>query len=139
MWNSATNFRKPQEKTSLLFVRTAHSIVTGMRRGLSYRNTAQTAVAFLMLGLWFAINLVSASPILHHWFHCDSGQLQHHCLVTAMSKDGALPAGPPALYHPPEKSLLAETTGCSFVVSFLSYSEPLTRGPPSNSFLFELS
>jgi hypothetical protein len=113
----------------------------GMGRGFgtARRQTAQTAVTALMLALWFAINLVSASPILHHWFHCDSGQLQHHCLVTSVSKGAALPAGPSALYLPPDKCSLPETTGCRFVISFLSYSEPLTRGPPSSSFLLLMS
>ena len=99
--------------------------------GKPRRGAAEVAVAALMLALWFAISLVSASPTLHHWFHCDSGQLQHQCLATAVSKGGALPVDQPLVYLPPEQFTVAEAAGCTFVISFLSYSEPLTRGPPA--------
>ena len=40
----------------------------------------------LMIGLWLGSVALAVSPELHHWFHQDSGNVNHECLVTLVSK-----------------------------------------------------
>jgi hypothetical protein len=84
-----------------------------------------------MMLLWLSLSLISAFPKLHHWFHHDSGTLQHECLATAVSKGGALPVSQAVHYVPPSSWLVLAATGCAFVRHFVSYALPLTRGPPA--------
>jgi hypothetical protein len=50
----------------------------------------------LMLGLWLALIGLSSSENLHRFFHSDSQQANHECLVTFFSKSYLLGAFTPA-------------------------------------------
>lgn len=43
-----------------------------------------------MLGLWFGLVALSSSESLHRFFHSDSQQATHECLVTFFSKSHLL-------------------------------------------------
>jgi hypothetical protein len=51
----------------------------------------------LMLGLWLALIGLSSSENLHRFFHSDSQQANHECLVTFFSKSYLLGAFTPAV------------------------------------------
>ena len=56
---------------------------------------ARTA-AVLMLGLWLGLIGLASSERLHQFFHSDSQQANHECLVTFFSKSYLLGAVTPA-------------------------------------------
>jgi len=89
--------------------------------------------ASVMLLLWLSLNLISAFPALHHWFHQDSGQSRHECLATAMSKGGVLPVHHAIHYAPAASWLVLSPSVSTFILHFVSYALPLERGPPSLS------
>ena len=39
-----------------------------------------------MLGLFLVLQIVSASPALHHWFHEDSDSPDHQCVIRLVSQ-----------------------------------------------------
>jgi hypothetical protein len=93
---------------------------------------AKTAGAGLMLALWVLMGVLSASPELHHWVHADSNAAQHDCIVTQLTKGGALGglSGKVALicpYSPHQLPVCDE----SQPFSFFDYRVSLSRGPPS--------
>ena len=51
----------------------------------------------LMLGLWLGLIGLASSERLHQFFHSDSQQANHECLVTFFSKSYLLGAFPPAV------------------------------------------
>ena len=51
----------------------------------------------LMLGLWLGLIGLASSERLHQFFHSDSQQANHECLVTLFSKSYLLGAFAPAL------------------------------------------
>ena len=90
---------------------------------------------WLMLALWMSLTLVTASPKLHHWFHHDSKAPRHECAATSISKGTILGGTPPPRSTPIITTLALPAKRAAISISFLSYSEPLTRGPPISSFL----
>lgn len=52
--------------------------------------------ALLMLGLWLGLIGLASSESLHRFFHSDSQQLTHECLVTFFSKSHLLAAFAPS-------------------------------------------
>src|SRR5437868_7011949 len=90
---------------------------------------------WLMLGLWISLTLVAAVPKLHHWFHHDSSAPRHECAATQISKGTILGGTPPSQSVPVVTALVLPAKRAAICISFLSYSEPLTRGPPTDSFL----
>src|SRR5258706_7888203 len=93
----------------------------------------------LMLALWMSLTLVSALPKLHHWFHDDSRAPRHECAATLVSKGTILGGSPPPQCAPAVPVLAIPVANDCISSSFLSYSEPLTRGPPVSSFLHSRS
>jgi len=85
-----------------------------------------------MLLLWLSLSLISALPRLHHWFHHDSGTLQHECLATALSKAGVLALSHGVHYLSPSSWLIFSAVGSGFIRPLVSYALPLTRGPPAS-------
>jgi len=75
--------------------------------------------------------LLSAVPRLHHWFHRDSAGPKHECVLAAVSKGALITGGEPVQYVPLAGKLLLPLASRSFTFNFVSYSEPLTRGPPA--------
>jgi hypothetical protein len=57
---------------------------------------ARTA-AVLMLGLWLGLIGLASSERLHQFFHSDSQQANHECLVTFLSKSYLLGAFTPTV------------------------------------------
>ena len=53
-------------------------------------------VAILMMGLWLGLIGLASSERLHQFFHSDSQQASHECLVTFFSKSYLLGAFTPA-------------------------------------------
>ena len=51
----------------------------------------------LMLGLWLGLIGLASSERLHQFFHSDSHQTNHECLVTYFSKSYLLGAFTPAI------------------------------------------
>ena len=51
--------------------------------------------ALLMLGLWLGLIGLSSSESLHRFFHSDSQQANHECLITFFSKSYLLAAFAP--------------------------------------------
>jgi hypothetical protein len=51
----------------------------------------------LMLGLWLGLAGLASSARLHQFFHSDSHQTNHECLVTFFSKSYLLGAAVPAV------------------------------------------
>src|SRR4051812_41264618 len=86
--------------------------------------------AWLMLALWMSLTLVTALPQLHHWFHHDSSAPRHECAATQISKGTILGGTPPPQFAPVTTTLLLPIKRAEISISFVSYSEPLTRGPP---------
>jgi len=95
--------------------------------------------AWLMLALWVSLTLVTAFPKLHHWFHHDSSAPRHECAATQISKGMVLGGTPPPQSVPAVTTLLLPAKRTAISISFVSYSEPLTRGPPVSSFLSSCS
>jgi len=91
--------------------------------------------AWLMLALWMSLTLVTAFPKLHHWFHHDSRAPRHECAATQLSKGTVLGGPPPPQSAPAVRTLLLPAKRAAISFGFVSYSEPLTRGPPISSFL----
>jgi hypothetical protein len=52
--------------------------------------------AVLMLGLWLGLIGLASSESLHRFFHSDSQQATHECLVTFFSKSHLLAAFTPS-------------------------------------------
>lgn len=46
------------------------------------KRPGQAVIASLLAGLVLFLNLLSASPTLHQWFHADAGKSEHQCAVT---------------------------------------------------------
>src|SRR5437667_9359617 len=90
---------------------------------------------WLMLALWMSLTLVTAAPKLHHWFHHDSKAPRHECAATQISKGTIIGGTPPPQFIPAVTTLVLPIKRTAISISFLSYSEPLTRGPPISSFL----
>jgi hypothetical protein len=88
----------------------------------------------LMLGLWLVLTVLSTSPQLHHWFHHDSAAPAHDCLITSLSKGNLIAVGQPMTYAPPQSTVVFWHHPPVVNSGFVSYSEPLTRGPPNPSF-----
>jgi hypothetical protein len=88
---------------------------------------------WLMLALWMSLTLVTASPKLHHWFHHDSKAPRHECAATSISKGTILGGATSPQSVPAVTALLLPAKRAAISISFLSYSEPLTRGPPIRS------
>jgi len=40
----------------------------------------------VVVGMWLAVGLLAASPLLHELLHQDSQNNQHHCLVSQLGK-----------------------------------------------------
>ena len=47
---------------------------------------ARVASGLLLVSLVLFISLLSASPAAHKFVHADSGEAQHHCIVTEFIK-----------------------------------------------------
>ena len=90
----------------------------------------------LMLGLWLGLIGLSSSESLHRFFHSDSQQATHECLVTFFSKSHLLAACAPSV------ALLAVFV-CFGLVRLAEDGFPPvadlrlapTRGPPVGSLL----
>ena len=54
------------------------------RTAAVWRGFGQPVLASLLVLFLFVSALASASPALHHWFHCDHQSPAHYCLVTAL-------------------------------------------------------
>ena len=94
------------------------------------RAFGKPVLAGLLVLFLFVSALASASPALHHWFHCDHQAPSHYCLVTTLEHghsdvgDVAVAAVPIAA-EIPVSALPAE----SFFVSHALSLHP-ERGPP---------
>jgi hypothetical protein len=66
------------------------------------RGMSRGFVVGLMLVLWLGTAALAASPDLHQWFHKDSQNITHECVVTLLSKS----------------HLVAGATGC-FVLALI--------------------
>src|SRR5215831_13928579 len=69
------------------------SLQTGISMRL--RRRPGRMAALLMLGLWLGLIGLSSSESLHRFFHSDSQQANHECLVTFFSKSYLLAAFAP--------------------------------------------
>ena len=54
------------------------------RTAAAWRAFGQPVLAGALVLFLFVSALASASPALHHWFHCDHQAPTHYCLVTAL-------------------------------------------------------
>jgi hypothetical protein len=61
------------------------------------KSVVRAAAVFLMLGLWLATALLSASPGLHRALHHDAPSGKHECLATQFSKNHLLACAPVAV------------------------------------------
>ena len=92
--------------------------------------TGRGLAVWLMLALWMSLTLVTAFPKLHHWFHQDSNAPRHECAATSISKGTILGGTLAPQSAPIITALVLAGKRAAICISFLSYSEPLTRGPP---------
>ena len=88
----------------------------GLVRGLA---------AGLMFVLWLGTAAVAASPDLHQWFHKDSHNASHECVVTLLSKS----------------QLVAGASGCFVLalVPVLFGYLPITETAPLSAIDFRLA
>jgi hypothetical protein len=98
-----------------------------------WRALARPAIAAPLAILLFVLGWASASPSLHHWFHCDSQSPTHHCVITVLEHGQSdvvtvAPAVPVPQMEPVAAAPLAEP--------FFASQDPTLypeRGPPSLS------
>ena len=103
------------------------------RTAAAWRAFGKPVLAGLLVLFLFVSALASASPALHHWFHCDHQAPTHYCLVTTLEHghtDVAVVAvaAAPLASEIPVSALPAE----SFFVSHDLSLHP-ERGPPAAS------
>lgn len=94
------------------------------------RAFGKPVLAGLLVLFLFVSALASASPALHHWFHCDHQAPSHYCLVTTLEHghsdvgDVAVDVAPVAAAIP-----ISALPGESFFISHDLWLHP-ERGPP---------
>ena len=95
--------------------------------------TRRAGAAGLMIFLGVAAVVASLSPALHQFFHQDSQNGHHECLVTQLSKSQVSGAGSPGqgLICSP-LGLLLVSAEASTQVSASDYALRPGRGPPSS-------
>jgi hypothetical protein len=85
-----------------------------------------------MMGLFFALQVVSASPALHHWLHSDSASPDHQCIIRLVSQGQFDQAHPEVtLAAPPDASFVVVFPE-SFVLVAVDYRLLPGRAPPSS-------
>jgi len=93
----------------------------------------RAGAAGLMIFLWVAAVMVSLSPTLHQFFHQDSQNGHHECLVTQLSKSqvsSGVSPGQGLMCSP--LGLLLVSAEASTKVSASDYAVRPGRGPPSS-------
>lgn len=98
-----------------------------------WRALARPAIAAPLALLLFVMGWASASPSLHHWFHCDSEAPTHHCVVTQLEQgQNDVVAVTAAVPLPPAQFVLQTAIAKPFVLSHDPTLYP-ERGPPALS------
>ncbi|MBP9900963.1 MAG: hypothetical protein V9H26_18115 [Verrucomicrobiota bacterium] len=90
------------------------------------------ARAGLLLGLFLFVLALAQFGALHHFFHADSKQPNHHCAATMLA-GGQIDAAPPcavAVVVSPIQFVVTITELFPIFVSF-DFTLPLSCGPPA--------
>ncbi|MDX1952394.1 MAG: hypothetical protein SFY81_09425 [Verrucomicrobiota bacterium] len=96
----------------------------------SRRSICKSLAAVLMLLLFLALQVFSASASLHHELHCDSHSTEHQCAITLLSNGQVDHATVELPVTKPESFLLFSISYHVPLMAERDYRIAIGRGPP---------